>query len=69
MPPTASPGHSSGGESGRTAGHQFTVPGPLRVHDGSAEMPVGAPPLQAVLAVLLLRARTPVSARELIAAV
>ncbi|MGK5543563.1 BTAD domain-containing putative transcriptional regulator [Streptomyces sp. URMC 127] len=39
------------------------------MHDGSAAMPVGAPQLQAVLAVLLLRARTPVSARELIAAV
>ncbi|MEU5426435.1 BTAD domain-containing putative transcriptional regulator [Streptomyces olivoreticuli] len=39
------------------------------MHDGSAEVSVGAPRPQAVLAVLLLRARTPVSARELIAAV
>ncbi|GAA0369112.1 AfsR/SARP family transcriptional regulator [Streptomyces blastmyceticus] len=39
------------------------------MHDGPAEVPVGAPRLQAVLAVLLLRANTPVSARELIAAV
>ncbi|MEI5100675.1 BTAD domain-containing putative transcriptional regulator [Streptomyces sp. PmtG] len=69
MPPTASPGHSSGGESGRTPAHRFTVLGPLRVHDGSAEVPVGAPQLQAVLAVLLLRARTHVPAWELIAAV
>ncbi|MFI1796453.1 BTAD domain-containing putative transcriptional regulator [Streptomyces sp. NPDC020379] len=69
MPPAVSPGHSSGGESGRTAACRFTVLGPLRVHDGSAEVPVGAPRLQAMLAVLLLRARTPVSARELIAAV
>ncbi|MER5301836.1 BTAD domain-containing putative transcriptional regulator [Streptomyces lasiicapitis] len=69
MPPTASPGHSSGGDSGRTAAHRFTVLGPLRMHDGSAEVSVGAPQLQAVLAVLLLRARTHVSTRELIAAV
>ncbi|MBJ3809695.1 AfsR/SARP family transcriptional regulator [Streptomyces flavofungini] len=39
------------------------------MYDGSAAVPVGAPQLQAVLAVLLLRARTPVSAWELIAAV
>ncbi|MEU3752377.1 BTAD domain-containing putative transcriptional regulator [Streptomyces olivoreticuli] len=39
------------------------------MHDGSAEVPVGAPRLQAMLTVLLLRARTSVSARELIAAV
>ncbi|WP_406340266.1 BTAD domain-containing putative transcriptional regulator [Streptomyces sp. NBC_00648] len=69
MPTTASPGHSSGGEPGRTAAYRFTVLGPLRVHDGSAEVRVGAPQTQAVLAVLLLRARTPVSRRELIAAV
>ncbi|WP_116214550.1 AfsR/SARP family transcriptional regulator [Streptomyces olivoreticuli] len=69
MHPTVSPGHSSGGGSGRTAACRFTVLGPLRVHDGSAEVSVGAPRPQAVLAVLLLRARTPVSARELIAAV
>ncbi|WP_172381185.1 BTAD domain-containing putative transcriptional regulator [Streptomyces sp. MNP-20] len=67
MPPTAPPGHSSDDASGRAAAHRFTVLGPLRVHDGSAEVPVGAPQLQAVLAVLLLRARTPVSAWELIA--
>lgn len=73
MPTTASPGHSSGhssgGDSGRTSAYRFTVLGPLRVHDGSAEVRVGAPQTQAVLAVLLLRARTPVSRRELIAAV
>ncbi|UQI47125.1 tetratricopeptide repeat protein [Streptomyces sp. HU2014] len=69
MPPTAPPGRSSGDGSGRTAAHRFTVLGPLRVHDGPAEVPVGAPRLQAVLAVLLLRARTSVSARELVAAV
>lgn len=69
MPSAASPGHSSDRESGRTAACRFTVLGPLRVHDGSAEVPVGTPQLQAVLTVLLLRARTPVSTRELITAV
>ncbi|MFD9903503.1 BTAD domain-containing putative transcriptional regulator [Streptomyces sp. NPDC059063] len=73
MPPTASPGHSSGHPSGgaseRAAACRFTVLGPLRVHDGSAAVPVNAPQLQAVLAVLLLRARTRVSAWELIDAV
>ncbi|GGV21669.1 AfsR/SARP family transcriptional regulator [Streptomyces spectabilis] len=69
MPPTASPARSSGDESGRTSAHRFTVLGPLRLYDGPAEVPVGAPQLRAVLAVLLLRARTPVSAWELIAAV
>lgn len=69
MPLTASPGSSSGDGSGRTTAHRFTVLGPLRVHDGPAEVPVGAPRLQAVLTVLLLRARTSVPARELITAV
>ncbi|MFE0044096.1 AfsR/SARP family transcriptional regulator [Streptomyces albireticuli] len=69
MSPSASPGHASGGGSGRTAAHRFTVLGPLRVHDGPAEVPVGAPRLQAVLAVLLLRARTSVSVRDLVTAV
>ncbi|GGP55899.1 AfsR/SARP family transcriptional regulator [Streptomyces melanogenes] len=69
MPPTVSPGHPSGGESERTAACRFTVLGPLRIYDGSAEVRVGAPQTQAVLAALLLRARTPVSTRELIAAV
>ncbi|OAR23710.1 hypothetical protein A8W25_14425 [Streptomyces sp. ERV7] len=69
MPPTAPTPSPSFGGAGRTSAHRFTVLGSLRVHDGSAERPVGAPQLQAVLAVLLLRARTPVPARELIAAV
>lgn len=69
MPSTASPGHFPGAESGRTAACRFSVLGPLRLYDGSADVPVGAPQSQAVLAALLLRARTPVSARELIAAV
>ncbi|PKV89833.1 BTAD domain-containing putative transcriptional regulator [Streptomyces sp. TLI_146] len=66
---TASPGHSVGCESGRTAACRFTLLGPLRVHEGPAEVRVGAPQTQAVLAALLLRARTPVPTRELIAAV
>ncbi|RLV10050.1 AfsR family transcriptional regulator [Streptomyces griseocarneus] len=69
MPCAASPGHPSGGEPGRTAPCRFTVLGPLRLYDGPAEVPLGAPRSQAVLTALLLRARTPVSARELIAAV
>ncbi|MCC3768063.1 tetratricopeptide repeat protein [Streptomyces sp. UNOC14_S4] len=39
------------------------------MRDGSAEVSVGSPQAQAVFTVLLLRARTPVSARELVAAV
>ncbi|MFI1104375.1 AfsR/SARP family transcriptional regulator [Streptomyces melanogenes] len=69
MLPTATPGHPSGGEPGRTAACRFTLLGPLRVHEGPAEVRVGAPQTQAVLATLLLRARTPVPTPELIAAV
>ncbi|MFD9789383.1 BTAD domain-containing putative transcriptional regulator [Streptomyces sp. NPDC059070] len=69
MTHTASPGHPSGSGSERGAVHRFTVLGPLRVYDDAVQVPLPGPQLQAVLAVLLLRAGTPVSARQLIAAV